>query len=293
MELFSYALMSGILFGIFFALVGIGLNLIFGVMRMVNLAHGDFIMLGAFGAWLIFSKLNVNPLWAIPIEVLIFIIIGFFVYYAFVPRLSKSKDPEMLSFILFFGLAQVIEALAIFAFGNNQKSIPFTTLGQGSIVLFSQSIPFSWLVSAIVSLIVIALVYYYLYHTRLGYATRAIMSSSDEASSVGIDVGKISALAMGIGLSLAAIAGVLTPFMMGSIDPSIGSSLTTTSFAIVVIGSLGNPIGTILGGLVYGIAIMFMQTYLSSWTNLLPYIILILILLIKPSGLLGKKVRNA
>lgn len=293
MELFSYALMSGILFGIFFALVGIGLNLIFGVMRMVNLAHGDFIMLGAFGAWLIFSKLNINPLWAIPIEVLIFIIIGFFVYYAFVPRLSKSKDPEMLSFILFFGLAQVIEALAIFAFGNNQKSIPFTTLGQGSIVLFSQSIPFSWLVSAIVSLIVIALVYYYLYHTRLGYATRAIMSSSDEASSVGIDVGKISALAMGIGLSLAAIAGVLTPFMMGSIDPSIGSSLTTTSFAIVVIGSLGNPIGTILGGLIYGVAIMFMQTYLSSWTNLLPYVILILILLVKPSGLLGKKVRNA
>ncbi|MGC8502810.1 branched-chain amino acid ABC transporter permease [Desulfurella sp.] len=293
MELFFYALISGILYGIFFALVGIGLNLIFGVMRMVNLAHGDFIMLGAFGAWLAFSKLNMNPLLAIPIEIFIFIIIGFGVYYAFVPRLSKSRDPEMLSFILFFGIAQIIEALAIFAFGNNQKSIPFSTLGKGSISILSQSIPFSWVVSAAISLIMIGFVYYYLYFTRTGYATRAIMSSPEEASSVGIDVSKISAFAMGIGLSLAAIAGVLAPFMIGSIDPSIGASLTTTSFAIVVIGSLGNPIGTILGGIIYGLAMMFMQTYLASWTNLVPYVILILILLVKPSGLLGKKVRNA
>jgi len=293
MELFFYALISGTLFGMFFALVGIGLNLIFGVMRMVNLAHGDFVMLGAFGAWLIFSKLNINPLWAIPVEILVFMILGFLIYYAFVPRLSKSKDPEMMSFILFFGVSQVIEALVIFAFGNNQKSIPFSTLGQGSVSILSQSIPFAWLISSIISFIMIGLVYYYLYHTRMGYATRAIMSSSDEASSVGINVSKISAIAMGIGLSLAAVAGVLAPFMIGAIDPSIGASITTTSFAIVVIGSLGNPIGTILGGIIYGIAMMFMQTYLASWTNLVPYVILILILLVKPSGLLGKKVRNA
>jgi len=293
MELFFYALISGVLFGIFFALVGIGLNLIFGVMRMVNLAHGDFIMLGAFGAWLIFNKLDINPLWSIPVEIVVFMIVGFFVYYAFVPRLSKSKDPEMLSFILFFGVAQVIEALAIFAFGNNQKSIPFSTLGQGSVTILSQPIPFAWLISAIISLIIIGFIYYYLYHTRMGYATRAIMSSQEEAASVGISVSKISAFAMGIGLSLAALAGVLAPFMIGSIDPSIGSSLTTMSFAIVVIGSLGNPIGTILGGIIYGIAMMFMQTYLASWTNLVPYVILILILLVKPAGLLGKKVRNA
>lgn len=293
MELFFYALVSGILFGIFFALVGIGLNLIFGVMRMINLAHGDFLMLGAFGAYLIFNKIGVNPLWSIPIELLIFGIVGFLLYYAFVPRLLKSKDPEMLSFILFFGLSQVIESLAIFVFGNNQRSIPFSVLGQGSISLFGQSFTFSWIVSALLSLIIIGIVYYYLYHTRLGYATRAIMSSHDEASSVGINVHRISAIAMGLGLSLAAIAGVLTPFMLGSIDPNMGTSLTTTSFAIVIIGSLGNPIGTILGGLIYGIAIMFMQTYFSSWTNLLPYLILIAIVLIKPSGLLGKKVRNA
>ena len=99
--------------------------------------------------------------------------------------------------------------------------------------------------------------------------------------------------AVGIGLGLAAIAGVFAPFMFGSVTPAFGGDATVTAFVIVVLGSLGNPLGTALGGIVYGICYMLVQTFLSSWADLLPYVLLIVVLLLRPSGLLGRKVRVA
>jgi branched-chain amino acid transport system permease protein len=148
-------------------------------------------------------------------------------------------------------------------------------------------------IAAITSLIAIGLVYLYLYRTRLGTLTRAVMSRRDEAFATGIDVDRVSAAAFGIGLGLAAVAGVFAPFMFGSVTPAFGADATVTSFAIVVLGSLGNPLGTALGGVVYGVCYMLVQTYLSSWADLLPYVLLILILLLRPSGLLGRQVRVA
>jgi hypothetical protein len=106
-----------------------------------------------------------------------------------------------------------------------------------------------------------------------------------EAIATGINVHRVSAVAFGIGLGLAAAAGVFAPFMLGSITPAMGAEVTVTSFAVIVIGSLGNPLGTVLGGMV-------MQSYYSSWANLLPYVPLIAILLARPSGLLGRRVRR-
>jgi len=147
--------------------------------------------------------------------------------------------------------------------------------------------------AAITSLIAIGLVYLYLYRSRLGTLTRAVMSRRDEALASGIDVDRVSAIAFGIGLALAAIAGVFAPFMFGSFTPAFGVDATVTSFVVVVLGSLGNPLGTALGGIIYGVSYMFVQTYLSSWADLLPYVLLIAILLLRPSGLLGRRVRVA
>lgn len=293
MGLLEYALIGGVLYGMYFALVGTGLNLIFGVMRIINLAHGDLIMLGAFGAYWVFHLWGVSPLLGIPLEVLGFTLIGVPLYYLVVPRLLGTRDPEMLSFILFFGLSQVIEALAVLGFGNNERSLPNTSLERGATTVLGQSFPTTWLVSAAASLAAIALLYGYLYHTRYGYATRAVMANREEALTTGINVHRVSAVAFVAGFCLAGLAGVFAPYMLGSIDPGIGVNLTTLSFAIVIIGSLGRPLGTILGGLVYGIGVMLMQTYLSSWSNLLPYLLLIVIVLIKPQGLLGRGVRRA
>ena len=163
----------------------------------------------------------------------------------------------------------------------------------GPIIIFGQAFPAAWVVAAVTSVIAILLVYVYLYRTRLGTLTRAVMSRRDEAFATGINVDRVCAAAFGIGLGLAAIAGVFAPFMFGSVTPAFGADATVTSFVIVVLGSLGNPLGTALGGVVYGVCYMLVQTYLSSWADLLPYVLLIFILLLRPSGLLGRQVRVA
>lgn len=293
MDLFVYALISGILYGMFFALVGLGLNLIFGVMRVVNLAHGDFVMLGAYSAFWLFALWGINPLVSIPIVLVGFFALGFVIYFMTVPRLLHTDDPELMSFVLFFGVSQLIEALAIIAFGNNQRSLPYTAFGQHPVFIFGQAFPQSWVFSAGISAVAIVAVFGYLQYTRLGYATRAVMSDRDEAASVGVNVGRVSAVNFGIGVALAAIPGCFSSYIVGSISPNIGVELTIIAFTVVVIGSLGRPVGTVLGGIIYGLATAFMQTYLPSWSNLLPNVLLILIMLVRPSGLLGRQVRRA
>jgi branched-chain amino acid transport system permease protein len=307
--MFTYSLLAGLLFGLYFSLIGLGLNLIFGVMRIVNLAHGDFLMLGAFLAFWLFTLFAINPVPAVVIAFIGFAIAGVPIYYLLVPRLLRAKDPEMLSFILFFGLAQVIEAVTTIAFGTSERSIPGNQLGRaiatveslftghpvegGPVEIFGQTFPASWVASGIASGCAVLLVYVYLYQTRLGYLTRAVMDNREEAVAAGIDVHRVSAIAFGIGLGLAAVAGVFAPFMLGSITPAMGAEITITAFAVIVIGSLGNPLGTVLGGVIYGVGYMLMQSYFSSWANLLPYVLLIAILLVRPSGLLGRQVRRA
>ncbi|MGB6539617.1 MAG: branched-chain amino acid ABC transporter permease [Xanthobacteraceae bacterium] len=307
--MFTYSLLAGLLFGLYFSLVGLGLNLVFGVMRIVNLAHGDFLMLGAFLAFWLFTLFAVNPGSAIAIAFVAFALVGVPLYYLLVPRLLRAKDPEMLSFILFFGLSQVIEAVTTIAFGTSERSIPGDRLGRavaavegffvghkvesGPVDVLGQTFPAAWVASGIASGCAVLFVYLYLYQTRLGYLTRAVMDNREEAIATGIDVHRVSALAFGIGIGLAAVAGVFAPFMLGSITPAMGAEVTVTAFAVIVIGSLGNPLGTVLGGIVYGISYMFMQSYYSSWANLLPYVLLIAILLARPSGLLGRRVRRA
>ena len=293
MELLAYAVVGGILYGIFFTLVGLGLNLVFGVMRIINLAHGQFIVLGGYAAWLVADRFGLNPLWAIPLAIVGATVIGWPLYRAVVPRLQRSEDPEMLSFILFFGIGQMLEALTVLAFGADQRSLPEDALGGGNLGVFGQQFPDSWWWAAGISLAALFGLWLYFSRTRLGYATRAVMANREEAVATGIDVRRVSTIAFVAGLALAGIAGVFVPYLLGSVSPDLGGSLTTTAFAIVIIGSLGNPLGTIAGGLVFGLGTMLMQTYYSSWSNVVPYALLLIIVLIRPSGLLGKAVRLA
>src|ERR1700754_5192673 len=155
-----YPLIAGILFGLYFSLVGIGLNLVFGVMRIVNLAHGDFLMLGAFVAFGVVTLGSMDPLFAVPLAFVVFVIGGLLLYKLLVPRLQRAKDPEMLSIILFFGLSQVIEAVMTIGFGTSERSIQSRELGRsiaalqarlfggeadtGPIEILGQSFPASW-----------------------------------------------------------------------------------------------------------------------------------------------------
>lgn len=286
------ALLSGIVFGLYFTLVGLGLNLVFGVMRIVNLAHGDFLMLGAFAAYWMFALFGLHPLYAALAVLVVFVVLGLPIYYLIVPRLQMARDAEMLSIILFFGLSQMIEAVTSIAFGTTERSIPGRVLGTGPVMILGQRLPSAWVFGAAVSAVAVACVYFYLYRTRLGSLTRAVMVSRDEALATGIDVHRVSALAFGIGIALAGIAGVFAPFMLGSVTPALGPEINVAAFAVIVVGTLGNPLGTVLGGIIYGIGLMLMQTYFSSWANILPNLLLIAVLLFRPEGLLGRATRR-
>lgn len=287
------AIVSGLVFGLYFTLVGLGLNLIFGVMRIVNIAHGDFLMLGGYAAYWLFTLFGMHPFVAALLVLAVFLSVGWPLYYLIVPRLALARDAEMLSLILFFGLSQVIEALATIAFGTTERSIPGRVLGIGPFSLLGAMLPKAWGISALVSALAVGAVAFYLYRTRLGTLTRAVMVSRDEALASGIDTDRVSAIAFGIGIALAGLAGVFAPFMLGSLTPSMGVDINLAAFAVIVVGSLGNPLGTAIGGMVYGVSLLLMQTYLSSWANLLPNLMLILVLLVWPTGILGREVRRA
>src|ERR1700756_1131593 len=168
----TYALVAGVLFGLYFSLVGIGLNLVFGVMRIVNLAHGDMLMLGAFIAVGVVGVFGIDPLFAVPLAFVIFVLAGLLLYWVLVPRLQGSADPEMLSIILFFGLSQVIEAITPIFPGPSERRHQRRLLGTvistikvklfggqpgsaGPVHIFGQGFPAPWVIAAVTSLIVI------------------------------------------------------------------------------------------------------------------------------------------
>ena len=207
-----YALVAGVLFGLYFSLVGIGLNLVFGVMRIVNLAHGDFLMLGAFVAFGVVALAGIDPLFAVPLAFAVFVLVGVLLYWVLVPRLQGSVNPEMLSIILFFGLSQVIEAVTTIFFGTSERSIQSRALGTrvlddqgklfggkpdsaGPVQIFGQGFPAGVGDSghhqpdrnrALSTSI--------LPHPAR-HLTRAVMSRRDEAVATGIDVDRVSAAA--------------------------------------------------------------------------------------------------
>ena len=291
--LLEYAIVAGVLFGIFYAYLAIGLNLTFGALRIVNLAHGDLVMLGSYLAFELYYAWHWSPLLAIVVAIIPAILVGGAVYLGVAPRLARASDPEMMSLVLFFGVSQIIEALATFGFGSNQRSISSTAFGKHPLAFLGQSYPVMWAVVAATSVPVLLILFAYLSRTKLGRATRAVMASPDEAAAVGINVRRISALTFGIGVALAVGAGSLAIFMLGGVTPTEGVSITVVSFAVIVIGGLGNTLGTVVGGLVFGLASQLTLTFEPNWAALVPYVLLLAVVLIRPSGILSRTTRLA
>ncbi|MDA8396413.1 MAG: branched-chain amino acid ABC transporter permease [Actinomycetota bacterium] len=289
--LVTYAIIAGLLLGIFYGMMSMGLNVVFGIQRIINLAHGSMVMLGGFGAWELYYALHINPIAAVFIMIPVTVVIGFPLYYLLIPRLKRSQDYETLSLVLFFGLAEVIQALATIIFGNNQRNLPITSIPSHPVHILGQDYQASWLVAAGVALPIMALFLYYLYWTSLGRQTRAVMADEREAAIVGINTRRVSALAFGIGLALAVASGGMAIFILGGVSPADGASVTITAFAIIVLGSLGNPIGAVIGGILFGIANQLAQVYATSWSAMVPYVLVLAVMLLRPQGILGKRSR--
>ena len=283
-------LASGILLGGIYALISVGLNLIFGVIKVVNMAHGDFLMLGMYAAYFLFTGLAISPYVSAIIIFPVFMVIGYVVFRLVVKPLLGKAETETNTILATSGLQFVLQNLVLMLFTADYRAIQLeggaTSFNIGGVMLSANR---TW--AFLICLILAVALYYILMHTRLGAQVRAV--SQDRAASVlmGINVDRIYALTFCVGVAMVGLAGaIILPVF--SAYPTVGTFFSTSSFVVVVLGGLGSFTGALLGGLIIGIvetaAGVFASTELAQVFSLLVFLI---VLFVRPQGLLGKGAR--
>ncbi|MFN8467445.1 MAG: branched-chain amino acid ABC transporter permease [Caldilineaceae bacterium] len=278
------SLVDGVLIGIVYGLAAIGLTLIFGVMNVVNLAHGPIIALGMFGVYLLFMAFGINPLLGVLIVAPLALLGGAVIYLVAVHRVITA--PHLSSLMSTYSVNMIIIGLGTVAFTTTFRNVDYSL---GTFSLGPINVTGNRVVAAGIALLATALLYLFLYRTRPGKSIRAVANNRPAAELMGIPSTRMLALAFGIGTMLAAVAGGLLamslPFTILS-----GGTYELKSFVIVVLGGLGNPLGALVGGIILGviegIAPAFMK---ASWTPVLEFGLFIVILLFLPNGLFGAK----
>lgn len=277
---------SGLLTGGLYALVGIGLSLIFGVMRVVNFAHGDFVTLGMYAALVLFSGLRVDPFLALVLIVPAGLLLGYAVERVFIAPISRA--PERTFILMTVGVGLLLSNTLQWGFGGHPQSIntwySTRTFQLGGVSL---SLPLS--ASFLITAAAILALYGTLTRTEIGRAIRATAQNRDAAELVGIDTARIRALTFGIGVALAMMAGtLLLPVLY--VTPTVGGVYTLKAFVVTVLGGMGNVLGAIGGGIVLGVTESYGAAYLSSgYRDAFGLIAFLLVLLFRPAGLFGKR----
>jgi len=276
------SLVDGLLIGVVYGIAAMGLNLIWGVMRVINLAHGALISLGMFGVYLLFSSLGLNPYLSLLLVALLGLLMGIIIYIIGIERVING--PYLSTLLATFSINMIIIGLGTAAFTTTPRDIGFSL---GSIQIGPLILLGTRLVAAAVTLLVTGALYAFLYRTRTGKYIRAVANNRSAAELMGIPSSRILALSFGIGTMLAAIAGGLIATFF-SFTILSGDVYQQKSFIIGVLGGLGNPLGALVGGLVLGVLEGLLPlTMPNTWVPVIEFVLVILILLIKPSGLLG------
>jgi branched-chain amino acid transport system permease protein len=285
-EIFFQIIVNGLFTGGIYALVAVGLTLIYGVMVIVNFAHGEFLMLGIYIAFFAYTLLGIDPYLIVPVAAVLIFILGALIQRGLVQRVLDALPMNQI--ILLVGVSTLLMGLVQFFFGAEPKIIhvPYE-LEVIKFLGLRFSIP--RLIAFCSALVISLSLYMYLKFTRTGKAVRAVSQSRDAASLMGINVKYIYALTFGIGVAITGIGGVLLAPNHRMI-PTMGQGYGVIAFVIVVLGTMGNFIGALLGGLIIGVVESFAGFYLGSDVKIVASMtIFILILLFRPSGLFGRK----
>lgn len=286
MGLILQSLVDGILIGGIYGLIAIGLGLIFGVMKIINFAHGTFMMLGMYITYWFFSALGLSPYLSIPLSALILFVFGVILQKGVIDKILDA--PEHNQLLLTFGLAMVIESLALMLFSPDFRTVEPGAILKGTFVLGTVVISKTKLIAFIFSIILASFLYWFLQKTYFGKSIRAISNDRVGASLSGIKVSKVQMTTFGIGAALAAIAGTLiAPIMY--ITPSVGHAFILKAFVVVVLGGMGNFFGALVGGIMIGAGESLVGAFVhGNLKELATYLIFILVLLFRPTGLFGK-----
>ncbi|MGC1455186.1 MAG: branched-chain amino acid ABC transporter permease [Nitrospirota bacterium] len=284
MAVFLQSLISGILIGGVYALIGIGLTIIFGVMRVINFAHGDLLMLGMYATYFLFTLFHIDPFVSIVVTIPLMFLFGAFLQKTFINRMLGALPQNQI--LLTIGMGLVMSNSMMLAFTSDYKILS-TTYSSSSFNILGISISTPLLISFGITVVITAALYWFLYRTDTGQAIRATAQDREAAQLMGINVKRMSIIAFGLGTSLAATAGALiAPTYY--IFPQVGSVFTLKAFVITVLGGMGSIVGATLGGVLIGIAESVGGVYLGSgWKDVIVFVLFLLVLLFKPSGLLG------
>ncbi len=281
-------LIGGLIMGGLYALIALGLSLQYGVARVLNVSHGEFIMLGAFATYSLYTLFGMSPLLSLVITGPFVLIIGFLIHRILFQRLRKIS-PSMAAFegnslLAAFGLLFIIQNAALLVYGPDIKG--YTYLDH-TLNLFEALFAVNRLIALLFAAVIGAAFYLFLVRTRLGKAIRAAAQDMNTAQLMGVNIHTVLGLCFGLGALMAGLAGSLLS-MMFEITPMMGLPYTLIAIIAVVLGGLGNILGSLVGGLILGLVgnvVMYIHPGLSLIAY---YIIFLLLLLLKPTGILGK-----
>lgn len=282
-------LISGVLLGGIYALAAFGLALIFGVSNILNLAHGEFLMLGGLVCFLLGDMLGIDPFMSLLVLIPLFLVLGALFERGLIRTVVEKSGHEQLtaSVLVTLGLSLCIEDVAHFLWGSEEKgiyySLPPIVLGNGGIIISSVRL------LALACIVVITLmVHQFILRTYMGKALRAVTQNRRGALLVGVNMGRVGLLTCGIGTMLAGAAGVFY-ILLYSINPFIGLPLTLRYLCIIVLGGLGSLFGALLGGVILGLTEVFTGYFLNPhWQETVAFLMLVVFLLVRPQGLFGR-----
>ena len=283
---FLQTLVNGILLGGIYVTIALGLNVIYGVMRIINYAQGDFLMIGMYVAYWLFEFFKIVPYAAVvPVAFTLFAI-GFILYlYIVSPILRLPYESQVLTFV---GLIFILQNLALIIWTADYRGVNIPLLYH-PLTIGGIYIPLGRLLTLIFSIAITIIVYYFFKNTKFG---KFIVASSQDplgAEMIGIDTDSVKAIAMGLGIALAGIGGsILLPIYY--VYPYVGTRLGILGFIIITLGGLGSFIGAIVGSFIIGLVESFIGTLLSSEIAFASALLIyILILLVRPTGLMGER----
>jgi branched-chain amino acid transport system permease protein len=280
---------AGLITGGLYAVIAMGLNLQYGLMRIMNIAHGEFLMIGAYLTYTLRMATGASPLWFVPVSGLAMFVLGLFLHRLVFARLAATSATvevmEERSLLIGFGLMFILQNLALLVWGADLRGYDYLAqpLQYGEVIVTANRLVVLAVAVAVSAALVIALK-----TTLLGKAVRAMLQSPVGALLVGIDIRKLHPLCFGLGLALAGVAGALLS-MIYEISPTIGESYTVTGLIVITLGGLGSFVGSLLAAAILGLVESFaMYLTTPSLKLLVSYGVFVLVLLVRPRGLLAR-----
>jgi branched-chain amino acid transport system permease protein len=285
LDIFLQLIVSGILLGGIYVLISLGLTLVFGVMKIVNFAHGDFLMLGMFGSYFLFEHFGLSPYLSMFVTAPALFLIGLVIYKGIVGR-TVGRSPVVQIFA-FIGLSVALQNFALVLFSADFRSINIP-LTSAVFQIGSVRIGIPLLIAFLVASLITVLLFLFLHYTYVGKAIRSASQDRFAATLMGVSNPKIYMLTFALGLALLGIAGALL-IPIYAVYPTVGEQFVLIAFVVVVLGGLGSLPGAVVGGLLIGL-IETLSSYLiaPSMKQLVYFAVFILILILRPSGLFGK-----